>query len=167
MGFHHFDRHGGSARRVAAVVVAGCLVASGVLVGCASAPKKPKDTTVSAQITATATVNPDIRKRPSPIVVRVYELSGRNAFDTADFVSLFDRDREVLAADVVSREELSLRPGESREWKKTLPANTRFIGVMAAYRDVEKAQWRAVYVVKPQSANTIVIRADELAVSIQ
>ena len=140
-----------------------CLLAL-LAAGCSS-PFKPKVTTVAAQVAAAATVNADARKRPSPIVVRVYELAGRNAFDTLDFVTLYERDKEALAADLVSREEMALRPGESREWKKTLAPNTRFIGVVAAYREIEKAQWRAVYVVKPLAANTVVISADDLAVS--
>ena len=146
------------------------LALSLLLWACAVPPSTPligsKETSVTARITAAPGLNADTRKRPSPLVLRIYELAGRNAFDTSDFVSLYERDKDTLAADLVARDELVLQPGEVRDWKKTLAPQTRFIAVVAAYREIERAGWRAVQPIKTVARNPLVIQADDLAVKI-
>jgi type VI secretion system protein VasD len=134
------------------------------LAGCSMMPFGTKETSVEGKITATPTLNADVRSRPSPIVMRVYELAARNAFDTADFVSLYERDKETLAADLVSREEIVLQPGETRDWKKKLAPATKFIAVVAAYREIERANWRTVQPVKQEAVNKLSIRAEDLTI---
>lgn len=134
------------------------------LSGCAMLSFGTKETSVEGKISAATTLNADVRSRPSPIVMRVYELAARNAFDTADFVSLYERDKETLAADLVSREEIVLQPGESRDWKKKLAPATKFVAVLAAYREIERANWRAVQPVKQAAVNKLSIRAEDLTI---
>lgn len=151
----------------AGLVGLACAAAVGVS-GCSSPPPPPpppRATTLTAVLDTAADVNPDAAKRASPLMVRVYELSSRALFESADFVSLFDRDTQALAGEIVAREEWVMAPGESRNWTKKLPPETRFIGVTAAYRDIERARWRAIVVVQPQAANTLTIRAEALTLS--
>jgi len=138
-----------------------------LLLGCASAPKPPPPviTLLNGSVQAAAGVNPSVSKRPSPLLVRVYELKGATIFRNADFVALFQRDQAELGADIVSREEMMLNPGETRPLTKTLAPETRFIGVFAAYRDLERAHWRAVVAIEVGKKNNLLVRADELAVS--
>lgn len=134
--------------------------------GCSTAPKPALPTSVAGSITGAAQLNPTAAKRPSPIVLRVYELKSAAAFGTADFMSLFQGDQAALSTEMVSREEMTLRPGEVRPYQKVLSPDTKFIGVMAAYRDLERATWRSVAAVQPNKAQKLTIRADELAVSV-
>jgi type VI secretion system protein VasD len=153
-----------SARRVPVRALQGLAVAALLaLAGCAAGPPKP--TPVKATLQASATMNPDARKRASPLVVRVYELKSSAAFDAADFLSLYERDQATLAAEMVGREEFTLRPGESRPWEKTVGPEVRFIGVMAAYRDIERARWKALIPLKASTKNVIVIKADEITIT--
>jgi type VI secretion system protein VasD len=155
-----------SARRAPVRVLRGLTLALfALLVGCSSAPPPPKPTSVKALVQAAADVNPDARKRASPLVVRIYELKSAAAFDAADFLSLYDRDQATLAADLVGREEFTMRPGESRPWEKILGPEVRFIGVMAAYRDIEHAGWKTVIAVKPGLKNAVTIKADAINLS--
>ncbi|MES2356136.1 MAG: type VI secretion system lipoprotein TssJ [Pseudomonadota bacterium] len=110
------------------------------LTGCATAPKP---IAVKASLEAQKSINPDLRGRPSPVVVRVYALKSLAAFNGADFFSLFDKDKEVLGADLIDREELQLLPGQQRALEKVFPPETRHIAVIAAFRDLERSQWRA------------------------
>jgi len=110
-------------------------------------------------------VNPDTRKRASPIVIRVYELKSSASFDAADFLSLYERDQATLAAEMGSREEFVLGPGESKPWEKVAGDGVRFIGVIAAFRDIERARWKAKVPVKANARNVITIRADEITVT--
>lgn len=144
--------------------VLGALAAAAVLPGCGGPPKVPP-TTVAGTMAASAGVNPSVSRRPSPLLLRVYELKAATAFTAADFVSLYQRDQAELGADLVGREELTLAPGESRPLNRTLAAETRFIGVFAAYRDIEHARWRAVLPVRTGQAHRVSIRADELDIT--
>jgi len=125
-----------------------------------------KGTTIDGRITAAADLNPSVSGRPSPLVLRVYELRSATAFNQSDFMALYQGDQAALAADLVAREEITLQPGESRPLKKPLGADTRFIGVVGLYRDLEHARWRAVAGVVPGKAQALQIRADALAVTI-
>ncbi|MGE5451944.1 MAG: type VI secretion system lipoprotein TssJ [Acidobacteriota bacterium] len=123
-------------------------------------------TEVQLKAVAAANVNPDVRKRPSPIVIRVYELKARTQFDALDFLSLTERDKDTLGADLLSREEFVMRPGETKSLVKKVSAEARFIGVTAGYRDLERAQWRAVTAIQGQSSTDFQIQVEALAVSI-
>lgn len=133
--------------------------------GCGGAPKPPPPTVVSGAIQASPQLNPSVNQRPSPLVLRIYELKSPAVFNSADFMSLYQGDQATLAADLVARDEFMLQPGENRPYKKTLGADTKFIGVVGAYRNLEKATWRAVVQLIPNKPQTLTIRAGDLAVS--
>lgn len=116
------------------------------LAGCAS---KPVVTPVAMTVVASADANPDTRGRASPLTVRVYALKSPGPFEGADFFSLFEKDTATLGAELVQREEMLLRPGDSKKLEMTLPADAKAIGVMAAFRDLDRARWREVRAVEP------------------
>ncbi|BEP66105.1 type VI secretion system lipoprotein TssJ [Variovorax sp. V35] len=112
-------------------------------------------TPVSITLTAGADANPDARGRASPLTVRVYALKTPGPFEGADFFSLFEKDQATLGAELVQREEMLLRPGESKKLDLTLPADAKAIGVMAAFRDLDRARWREVRAVVPGQAQVL------------
>lgn len=132
------------------------------LPGCSMFSRGPA--MLSTTVVATAQVNPDARRRPSPVMVRVFELKATTLFEQADFVSLFEKDQATLAAELVSREEFVLRPGESKPINKPLAADTKFIGVMAAFRELERARWRAVVPVVPGKKNVVEVSLDGIVI---
>jgi type VI secretion system protein VasD len=122
------------------------LLASAVLLNalsaCASKPAKPLP--VHEELSASADVNPDASGRASPIVIRVFQLRNDGEFASADFFALYDKEKETLASSFISREEYVLAPGETRKLDLAVNADARVIGVLAAFRDIRAAQWRAV-----------------------
>jgi type VI secretion system protein VasD len=112
-----------------------------VLSACASGPPKPA--VIQTSVTVANDVNPDARGRASPIVLRLFELKNLGAFQSADFFSLLERDKEALGGELVAREEFTLSPGEKRQFERALQADTRYVAVVAAFRDLEKSSWRA------------------------
>lgn len=105
--------------------------------------KEPTKLTLTVE--ATAGVNPDDTQRPSPIKVRIYELKDSNGFNEADYFSLEKSDKTVLAEDLLAKDEFILRPGESKKIERKSNNQTTAIGVLAGYRDLPNAVWRAVY----------------------
>jgi len=132
------------------------------MVACSSVPKA---TTVNGSIEAATGLNPSVTQRPSPLMIRIYELKSAAAFNQADFMSLYQSDQVTLGADLLAKEEMMLQPGESRQYTKKLSAETRFVGVFGAYRNLEQATWRSIAAVQPGQSQKIAIRAEPLAVS--
>ena len=137
-----------------------------LLAGCASAPPPPKPTIITTTIDATAGVNPDAKGRASPIVVRLFELKSISAFNSTDFFTLWDREREVLSADMTGRDEFQLHPGEQKKLERTLQPDTRYVGVIAAFRDLERSNWRGTASIVPQQKQPIAIKLDARSISI-
>jgi type VI secretion system protein VasD len=137
------------------------LAGTGVLVGaCAStpapapAPPPPAPVVldpVTLQVTLVATddVNPDARGRASPLSVRISELRSRSAFDAADFFSLYDREQATLGTELLSKEQYILRPGDTQGYTRKAQGETRFLAVVAAYRDLEGSIWRVAAGIAP------------------
>ncbi|MCI0151584.1 type VI secretion system lipoprotein TssJ [Paraburkholderia sediminicola] len=117
-----------------------------MLAACASGDPKPRETLrLDLTVNAAPTVNPDGQKRAAPIVVRLYELKTDGAFNAADFFTLQDKDKTVLADDLVKRDQFQLRPGEHVTVTRTADPATTTLGILAAYRDLPNSVWRAVY----------------------
>ncbi len=130
-------------------------------VGCGSSPPL-----LRGAITVDPNVNPDRAGRPSPIVVRVYELKSVAAFNGADFFALFENEQATLSSELVGREEFQLQPAETREYRRQLQPDTKFIGVVGAFRDLEQARWRQAVPVPSKSKPTITIGLQARAVSV-
>ncbi|SAK54715.1 lipoprotein [Caballeronia temeraria] len=123
-----------------------CVVAL-MLAACTSngplPPAEPLKLTLT--INASSSVNPDDQKRPAPILVRVYELKNADTFNQADFYSLQDKDKTVLGDDLAARDQFLLRPGESKTLVRNANEASTTLGVIAAYRDLPNAVWRATW----------------------
>ncbi|MCI0993433.1 type VI secretion system lipoprotein TssJ [Pseudomonas corrugata] len=113
-----------------------------LLAGCATLSPFSTMTKLYLTLTTSDRLNPDLNGRPSPVVVQLFELRHPVAFENADFFSLYERARETLSPDLLSSEELELRPGETVELKLDITGGGRYVGVVAAYRDLPQARWR-------------------------
>ncbi|MEO7206403.1 MAG: type VI secretion system lipoprotein TssJ [Steroidobacteraceae bacterium] len=120
-----------------ALLLACCLT----LTACKSAPPKPRVLKLSVAVSADA--NPDGQNRPSPIVIRIYQLKDDSAFKDADFFALYDKEQATLAASLLSRQEFEVAPGAQKVVDYQLSPDARFVGVAAAYRNIRDATWRA------------------------
>ena len=105
-------------------------------------------------------VNPDMSGRPSPVIVRTYELKSLVAFNGADFFSMFEREKDSIGGDLVARDEWALTPGNNRQVIKNLQKETRYVGVVAAFRDLDRAQWRGATLILPNQTSRVEIRLD-------
>lgn len=142
--------------------MSGCAGGSAVV----AAVMGPSPTKVTGQLAASPDLNPDAKRRASPVFIRFYELKAIASFSAADFMALFQKDQEILGGDIVAREEWILQPGEQRKLDRTLGEATRHLALFAAYRDVEHARWRVSCAVRTGVTQAIVARAEALAVSL-
>jgi type VI secretion system protein VasD len=120
----------------------------GFLGGCA----KPRiDLAVASQLNS----NPDHTGRPSPVIVKVYELRSDLAFSQSDFRPLFETPVQVLGADLLAADELVLVPGEARRITYEPVEGTRFLGLLAGFRQMERAKWKVVSSIDFERVNTV------------
>jgi type VI secretion system protein VasD len=115
-------------------------------------------------ISTSADVNPDANGRPSPVVVRIYQLKTDAAFTAAEFFALFDDDKKALGPELISRDEFVLGPAEKRTIDVTVASETRFVGAVAAFRDIRNAQWR-VLVPAPRKGLTMAVERARVVLS--
>lgn len=115
-----------------------------VLSGCSALSPYSQLTKLNLTLTASDQLNPDLNGRPSPIVVRLLELKHSVAFENADFFSLYGRARDTLATDLVASEEWELKPGEQLVLNLSVQDTSRYVAVVAAYRDLHESRWRYV-----------------------
>ncbi len=126
---------------------------------------RPQPVPLLGTISAAADLNPSATQRPSPLVLRIYELRSDTAFSKADFIALYQAEQATLGADLVLKDEFVLTPGESRAYQRTLSIETRYLAVFGAYRNVERAVWRAIAAVPPGRTLKLAIRAESQALS--
>lgn len=117
--------------RYAVVVLSLCLLA-----GCASPTK------VGLVLEASEDLNPDPSGRPSPVVVRVFELRGNRVFDHASFANLTSNPSETLGDNLIKDQEIELLPEAEKDLDWMPDAKTEYLGIIAEFRDIETAVWR-------------------------
>jgi type VI secretion system protein VasD len=124
-----------------------------ILTACSSTPDP---TLLDLTLTASADLNPDLTNRPSPMVIKLVELKSHTTFENADYFALSANTKSALGPDYVAEEVMPVRPGEIKKFKLRLHLESRFIGVLAEYRALDKAIWR--YVIQPKKEDFSDIR---------
>lgn len=148
---------------VNAVCLSACFLLLAVLTSCAT----PVKTEVVFKIVATPQLNPDNSGRPSPVVLRIYELKSSGAFESAEFFALYSNDVKTLGPALVSRKEIQIGPSESREIIEKLQPGTRAIGVVAAFRNLSSNQWRAVIPVQEGKSIPVQLNLGQTSISVK
>jgi len=133
----------------------------------AVAEPEPPQTIIEAQITASPLANPDIKGRPSPIVVHLYELKALGGFEAADFYGLFENDKALLGGDLAAEESFYLQPGENKLYRSIVESETKYLAATAAYRNLNQAIWKDSIAIAPQETNKIMIFVDELSITMK
>lgn len=132
-----------------------------LMLGCAETPEQPAPlppTQVDLKIESAPMINPDTDGKAAPVLLRVYELREQSSFNGADFFALFDKEQATLAADLVRKQELLIKPGENKAIHIEPAADTRSLGFFAAFRKLDNAQWRAVAPVVAHQNNTVTLK---------
>jgi type VI secretion system protein VasD len=124
-------------------------IAALALLGCASYVATPDahaadKIAVKTEITTAADLNPNRSGRPSPVALFMFQLKAAEGFENADYFSLTAAEATVLGGDLIERTQLMLQPGEARPMEAEFDEEARFIGFVAAFRDIENAQWRGL-----------------------
>ncbi len=151
------------------------LIATLVLSGCSSDPEKPASVpeptpkapiTVQLHMIVSEQANPDINERPSPIVIRIYELKSLGKFEEGDFDKLFENYESHLGPELIVSEQYHLNPGDVNIIKRTLADETKYIAVSAAFRDINQAIWKDKIQLTDEKITDLLVFIEKLNVSV-
>ena len=124
--------------------VIGFALAASVSAFAAGCVTPPPPTVVNLALAAAPDANPDSAGRPSPVVVRIYQLAAPAEFQQADFFALYDQAAQTLGPNLVGTDEVALAPGQAQTVTVTLKPGAEVLGLIASYRDIDQAQWRVL-----------------------
>jgi type VI secretion system protein VasD len=130
-----------------------------LLNGCAS--------TVEVSGASVNYLNPDMYGQASPVVVTVYQLQNDYSFQKADYSSLANNPAAVLSSDLLEKNSFEVQPGDSFDVEQKLYPNTKFIGIMAGFRDPNSVSWhKIVQLEKPGKSISIDVTLESAGLSI-
>jgi type VI secretion system protein VasD len=99
---------------------------------------------VAVRLHAAKRLNVDARGQSLALLVRVYKLRQRTAFEQAPYAAFLSpqAEREALGADLVEVKELTLVPGQQLELNEKLSRDAGWLGVVALFHAPLPQGWR-------------------------
>jgi type VI secretion system protein VasD len=140
------------------------IAAASLLSACA---RGPQPTPIEVTLNADAGINPNEDGKPSPIVVRVYELKGLKAFNNATYFDIMDDEAKTLGAELIASTEYELTPGKQQKYDRQVSAEATHLGVVAGFRNIQQATWRDSIELEQEEQNDFVIFVASQSVKIQ
>lgn len=141
------------------------LAVASLLSACASDPAPPPPTIVVLQFQAAADLNPSADGQAAPVRVRLYELKSGAVFSRADYFSLVDAANATLAADLLEQDELLIQPGQQLTLQRQLDEQSRLLGLVVAYRELDSAVWRQLVSIPSHQTSQLNVALGARAVS--
>jgi type VI secretion system protein VasD len=119
--------------------------------------------TLHVDFTARSELNLDDDFHPTSVVLRIYQLKNDMSFKAATYQSLADNDVEILGDSLLATKEVILKPSSSLSLDVPLEDDTKFVGMIALYKDPDLTQdnWRLL--LKRKDLN--IMKAKQIEVS--
>jgi type VI secretion system protein VasD len=136
-----------------------CSGAGALLWGCGSdepPPPPPPPTVVSLTLRAAPDVNQTEGGEARPVSVRVFRLASVDDFLERGFFELDSDSQAVLGGDLIAEDTFTLAPGAVQVYQRQFEEDARFVAIMAAYRNIDSANWRGIFDV-PRNQTTLLI----------
>lgn len=138
------------------------------LLACSS--NKPAPTTpfnVTVQVDVAADVNRYGNGDPHPVVLRLYQLTESGRFKSAEFLDLYNRDKEVLGAAMVDVLSLDPLAEGQHKIKIDLQRQSRYLAVFAEFANYTEANSKAVIQLDEEPEDQVLmIRVSGLSVAV-
>jgi type VI secretion system protein VasD len=122
---------------------------------------------VSVRLHAAKRLNVDERGQPLALLVRVYKLRQRTAFEQAPYAAFLSpqTEREALGADLLEVRELILVPGQQLELNEKLAREAGWLGVVALFHSPLGEGWRLAFAAPEAEKSGVTIGLHACAMS--
>jgi type VI secretion system protein VasD len=127
------------------ILITTIMGAVAMVTGCTHAPgtvAQPNPQSLTVAVDSEPYLNSDPDGQPSSVVVRIYQLESAPGFMDATFTDLYRRDAQTLDKSLIAKQEFVAFPGEHRTLQLDIASNTKVLGILVAFRDVDHAAWR-------------------------
>ncbi len=108
-----------------------------LLTACSNAP-------VKINLVAASQLNLDTQNHALPVLVRLYELSAAEPFNSATFRQLWRHDSHLLGATLLHRQEIIINPGQTLAVNLPANNNASYVGALAIFRRPGLSEWRTL-----------------------
>ena len=107
-------------------------------------------------------------KGSSPLHTLVAQaLKSEDLFNGADFFTLWDKEKQVLGGDLLTRREYEVQPGGTVSKVDSINKDAAYIGVVAAFRQINSSTWRAIVKANKGGTNRIQIVVGQNTISVK
>ncbi len=127
------------------------------------------DTDLKVNFIVDGDINPNDKKRPSPIFIRLYELKSPTIFNKTDFIDLYERDKEILAGDYINKQTLKpLSPGVGRTDTLVLKNGASYVALYAEFSQYRGSAYKITFPVTENNVmkNEITIKISGTQMSV-
>ena len=115
----------------------------------------PPPTILSLTISAGPGLNPgSAGGSPSPVVLRLLQLSDVTAFNAADWFVLAAAGAGDLGGTVVFAEERLVTPGATTVYQRRVEDGARYLGAVAGFKDLSGV-WRGYFPLPPETTSLL------------
>ena len=136
-------------------VVACCLMVLVIwLKGCGTTPTSPEPKAVPLFVSTGEDLNPHIDNQAQSVDLLIFYLTSPHKFTDADLTSLYPLDKAALTlgADLVDSQLIRVAPGAQQLQVLQVDPRTRHLGVVAAFEQYHRADWRDIVQLRDDSA---------------
>lgn len=116
-----------------------------VIVGCASLKRTVlPEHRLMVNMQSSAYLNPNEKGQASPVAVYFYQLKSEDTFENAEFFDLYDKGKETLGDSYIAVNKVNITPHTTAQLTLKLKPGVEYIGVVAAYRNIQGVTWRTI-----------------------
>ena len=143
------------------------LPAALLLAQCGGPPPKPPPV-LTLTMVGGADQNPDPSGKAAPIAVKVYQLAATAKFSSSDWTALTEQEAATLGQEEAApSQQFVVAPGETQSQTIALKTGVTNIGIVALYRDIDHAQWRAMAPAADSGPTKLTLNIAKLAITLQ
>lgn len=112
--------------------------------------------TLKISITTANDLNKNPNGSSSPVVLIIYQMKSNLTFNTTDFFSLYKNSKATLGEDLISGQPFVLLPNKTQDVPVKINNTTQYLGVIAAFQDINNAQWRQSIQLNKNTKNIVI-----------
>ncbi len=130
-------------------------------------PPKPTQQMLSLRIFTADNLNAGTEREALPLLLKVYRLRSPSRFNQASFDDFLDDDqiRSDLSTTLLGSRQMLLLPGQRYTSTQKLPAEAKYLGLVALFRGPAPHRWRFLYDVSKSGETGITLGVHACALS--
>jgi type VI secretion system protein VasD len=97
---------------------------------------------VNVELQSNQGLNPNRQGESLPVVVRVYQLNDKGAFESATFNQLWKQDEGVLGGTMLTRNEIIINPSTNDKVELDRHEQAKYVGIVAIFRNPIDRKWK-------------------------